>query len=132
MSAKFFDLHNDSNPDNGAEIVDGLGAKTLLARNAKNPPFAAELISDSHTKLMLGLGPKIGFVQFSTADDEPPYLVAKLDSENMQTGITEFTIGNEPSEIELRLCIPLAVLLEVVAYFVETGQRSSIVAWEEI
>lgn len=132
MSAKFFDLHNDGNPENGTELTNGLQAKALLARIAINPPFVAELVSDHETKLMIGLGPEIGSVQFCTADDEPPYFMAKLESQNMRSGITEFIIGNEPSEIELRLCIPLSVLLEVAAYFVETGQRSSIVSWEEI
>lgn len=132
MSAKFFDLHNDSNPDNGTELLDGLGTKALLVRNAKNPPFVAELLSDHQTKLMIGLGPEICSAQFSAADDEPPYLVAKIQSKKNLIGITEFIIGNEPSEIELRLCIPLAVLLELAAHFVETGQRSQAVSWEEI
>ena len=50
----------------------------------------------------------------------------------MRNGVTEFIIGNEPTEVELRLCIPLSVLLDVAAYFVETVQRSPTVEWEEI
>jgi Immunity protein Imm1 len=132
MSAKFFDLHNAKNPDNGTELPDGSAVRALLARNAINPPFVAELISDHATKLMIGLGPEIGSVQFSTADHEPPYLVANCQSEKMRSGVAEFPIGNEPSEIELRWCIPLAVLLDVAAHFVETGQRSPSVAWAAI
>lgn len=130
MSAKFHDLHDETNPDNGAKLFDASGVRALLTRNAKNPPFVVELISDRQTKLMIGLGPETSSAQFCRADDEPPYLVANLESEKMRSGVTDFIIGNEPTEIELRLCIPFATLLDVAAYFVETGQRSPIVSWE--
>ena len=132
MSAKFFDLHDENNPDNGAELFDGSGVRALLSRNSSSQAFFAELISDHQTRLLIGLGLKIGCVQFSDLTGDPPYLVANLESEKMRSGITEFSIGNEPTEVELRLCIPFAALLDVAAYFVETGQRSPIVSWEEI
>ena len=65
MSAKFFDLHDESNPDNGAELFDGSGVRALLSRNPSRQAFFAELISDHQTRLLIGLGLKIGCVQFS-------------------------------------------------------------------
>ncbi len=132
MSAMYFDRHNKSNPNNGAVLVDGAAAKVMLLKHEATKPFFSELVFDDQTKLLVGLGPEIGCAQFTNADDEPPYLVARIESENMREGFADFVIGNEPSEVPLRLCIPLDVLLEVVAYFVDTGRRSSIVSWEEI
>ena len=60
MSAKFFDLHDESNPDNGAELFEGPEARALLARNTSRQAFFAELISDHQTRLLIGLGSKIG------------------------------------------------------------------------
>lgn len=132
MSAKYFDQNNESNPDNGAALTDGPSAKAMLKRQAVNRQVFCELISEERSKLLVGLGPSIGCAQFTNADGEPPYLVAKLDSEDSREGFADFMIGNEPSEVPLRLCLPLHVLLEVAAYFVETGKRSPLVSWEEL
>lgn len=132
MSAQFFDQNNDSNPYNGTVLIDGAAAKALLKSNVSNKPFFAELISDHQTKLLIGLGPKIACAQFSTSNDDPPYLMASLESERMQSGFAEFLIEGTPSEVPRRLCVPLSVLLDVAAHFVETGERSPIVDWEVI
>lgn len=132
MSAKFFDQHNATNPDNGTVVSNGMTAKSLLKRNSANGSIFVELIADNQMKLLIGLGAEICCAQFSTADDDPPYLMATLKTANLREGFTDFLIGKTPSEVPLRLCIPISVLLDVAAYFVETGERSSDVEWEAI
>ena len=131
MSATFSDLSDKANPDNGLVLVDGAAAKRLITRNAVRPPFFAELLSDGQTKLLIGLGSKICCAQFTGPDNEPPYLLATIPSEVGKSGYAEF-LTSEPSEVPLRLCVPLSVLLDVAAYFVETGERSPNVNWSEI
>lgn len=131
MSAKFFDLQDESNPDNGTTVNDGASVKVLLMRNSSRAPFTCEIVYEDNFQLMIGLGPKLCCAQHSSIDGKSPYLVAYLESERMQTGEVEFLLSKSPTEILRRQCFPLNVLLDVAAFFVETGERSPIVLWED-
>ena len=131
MSVKFFDLQDENNPDNGTNVIDGGSVKALLMRNATREPFTCELVYEDKMQLMIGLGPQLCCAQHSATDGNSPYLVAYLESERMQTGEVEFMLSKSPTEILRRQCFPLKVLLDVAAYFVETGERSPIVLWED-
>lgn len=131
MSVKFFDLQDDENPDNGSPVTDGPGVRVLLTRNVRRPPITCKLVHEQQTELLIGLGASLCFVQHSSTDGSSPYLVAYLESERKKTGVAEFLITNSPTEIQLSQCIPLSILLEVAAYYVETGERSPAVLWEE-
>lgn len=131
MSAIFVDLQNKGNPDNGTTVADVTSVKALLKKNTVREPFTCQLIYQDETELLIGLGPKLCFVQHSSTSGDPPYLVAYLDSLRMRTGEEEFLIDDTPTEIRRNQCIPLDVLLDVAAHFVETGGRSSAVLWED-
>lgn len=131
MSAKFFDLQDENNPDNGTSVKDGAFVKALLMRNASREPFTCELVYENKMQLIIGLGPQLCCAQHSATDGNSRYLVAYLESERMQTGEVEFMLSKSPTEILRRQCFPLKVLLDVAAYFVETGERSPIVLWED-
>ena len=131
MSAKFFDLQDESNPDNGFTVNDGASVKELLLRNAFRQPFTCELVYEDKIQLMIGLGPSLCSAQHSSVDGDSRYLVAYLESERMQTGEVEFLLSKSPTEISRRQCFPLKILLDVAAHFVETGRRSPKVQWED-
>jgi Immunity protein Imm1 len=131
MSAKFFDLQDESNPDNGTTVNDSASVKALLMRNSSREPFTCELVYEDKIRLMIGLGAELCCAQHSLTDGNSPYLVAYLASERMQTGEEEFLISGAPTEVQRSQCIPLNVLLDVAAYFVETGEKSPIVQWED-
>ena len=131
MTVKFFDLQDDENPDNGTSVTDGPAVKVLLTRNVRRQPFVCRLVHEQQTELLIGLGASQCFVQHSSTNGDSPYLVAYLESERTKTDVREFLITNSPTEIRLRQCIPLSILLDVAAYYVETGERSPAVLWEE-
>ena len=131
MSAKFFDLQDENNPDNGTNVIDGASVKAILMRNASREPFTCELVYQGKMQLMIGLGRQLCCAQHSAVDGDSPYLVAYLQSERTKTGEVEFMLSKSPTEILRRHCFPLKVLLDVAAHFVETGERSSIVLWED-
>lgn len=131
MSAKFFDLQDTNNPDNGAILKDGSSAKALLMKNSSREPFTCELVYDEKWQLIIGLGPTLCCAEHSATDGGSRYLVAYLESERTQTGEVEFMLSHAPTEILRRRCFPLDVLLDVAAYFVETGERSPNVFWED-
>ena len=131
MSAKFLDLQNESNPDNGTIVHDGASAKALLIRNSSREPFTCQFVYDDEFQLMVGLGPDLCCAQYSATSGNSRYLVAYLESERMQAGEVEFLLNNSPTEILRKQCFPLKVLLEVAAYFVEKGKPSGIAQWED-
>jgi Immunity protein Imm1 len=131
MSAKFLDLQDESNPDNGTTVNDGPSVKALLMRNSSREPFTCELVYEDKIQLMIGLGADLCCAQHSATNGDSPYLVAYLESERMQSGEVEFLLSKSPTEILRRQCFPLKVLLDVATHFVETGKRSPLVQWED-
>lgn len=131
MNTKFFDLQDEGNPDNGASLNDGASVKSLLMGNLSREPFTCKLVYEDHIQLMVGVGPKLCCAQHSLTDGDSRYLVAYLESERLQTGEVEFLLNKSPTEILRRHCFPLTVLLDVAAHFVETGERSPTVLWED-
>ena len=99
MNAKFFDLQDENNPDNGTTVNNGESVKALLMRNASRVPFTCELVYEGKMQLMIGLGLELCCAQHSSADGDSRYLVAYLESERGQTGEVEFLLGKAPTEI---------------------------------
>jgi hypothetical protein len=44
----------------------------------------------------------------------------------------EFLMGNEPTPVPERYCIPPELAEDVAVHFVQEGERSSRVTWEEV
>lgn len=131
MSAKFFDLQDANNPDNGVVVNDAASLKSLLIKNTSRPPFTAELIFEDQLQLMIGLGPQLCCAQHSATNGDSRYLVAYLESERMKAGEVEFLLNKAPTEIMRKHCFPLEVLLDIAAHFAESGERSPHVQWED-
>jgi hypothetical protein len=60
-----------------------------------------------------------------------PYLAAEGDAKK---GVKspEFLCGNTLSPIPTRYCLPYDLVKQVALYFLETGDRSPNIGWEEI
>ena len=132
MKTHFFDLLDNANPLNGTSIENLVEFQNMLESVRDRLPFIAELIGDNGFKLMFGLGARYGCVQFSSVNDDPPYLMTVnpnlLDSE----GDVEFLCGGTPTPVDKRYCLPYDAFVEILAEFVQTGERKPDVLWEEI
>jgi hypothetical protein len=131
MRAQFFDRQDATNPLNGKMLSDAAAMRSIIESTRQRAPFLAELIGENGRKLLLGLGPADGCVQFSSSDDSPPYLMA-LGNNPEEEGQQDFLIGNTVSPIPRRYCLPMSRVAEIAAVFLDNGQRASDVAWEEI
>ena len=129
MRAQYFDLNDMTNPLSGRWLTD---LREVFERLHERTPFFAELIGDNGFKLLLGLGQKVGFAQFSSSDDEPPYLVAISDASAPAEGDVDFFIGGTATPMPRRLCLPISVIAEIAETFLLTGERKPGVSWEEI
>jgi hypothetical protein len=129
--AQFFDRQEVDNPENGTTVTSSVELLALLDRVTGRPPFFADLIGENGFKLLLGIG-EYGCVQFSSTDGNAPYLMAVGARGDGQRRETNFLIGNTPSPIPSRYLLPFAVVKEIAADFVETGERHMGVTWEDV
>jgi len=132
MNVIFSDMQDDSNPLDGVTIYSGGELVGLLNQVRNREPFVCELVGDNGYKLKMGIGPHVGCVQYSPSDGNTPYLMAVASDNHSEPEYVEFLTGDTLTPIARRYCLPFEMLREVAVYFVETGERSPAVAWEEI
>jgi hypothetical protein len=136
MKVEFFDRQDKKNPMNGLEIVERAALERILGSLRSRSPFFFELVGENGYTLLVGLAKSIGCAQFSRTDGEPPYLMATLS--NLKAGNeregqdVEFLIGNTPTPVRARYCLPLDVIMQVATRFQQSGARSPDVYWEEL
>lgn len=116
---------------NGAVFSDGVKLGQLLDVRRRQPPFAASLSGDNGFELMVAVGGKVGSVQYSRSNGDPPYLLAMSPNPPMKSGGVEFFVDNTPSPFTARHIVRFAELREIAVHFLETGENSSNVSWEE-
>ena len=137
MKAVFNDLQDYSSALDGTSVLDEKELGSVLESLRNREPFACELEGDNGYKLTMGIGKEVGFVQHSSIDGDSAYLVAlapgfhigELDEEQKYV---EFLCGNTPSPIAKRYILPFEILMQIATYFLETGERSPALSWEEI
>jgi len=132
MTATFYDRQDTSNPMNGASIGDTKRLLAILRGMSNRPPFFGELLAENGFNLLIGIGKPVGCAQYSNRDGTPPYLMAVSDRSAPDNHYVDFLIGNEPSPVPWRYCLPCSQIEEIAAYFVQTGAPSPVVDWEEI
>jgi hypothetical protein len=135
MRSQFFDRQHTDNPLNGVMVDNSAALRTLVHNLQGREPFFAELIGDNRCKLLLGIGPAEGCVQFSTVDGAPPYLMAMRndpEQEGVEQNCLDFLIGDTPTPVPRRYCLPMHKVVEIAANFLMQGERSTDVTWESI
>jgi hypothetical protein len=95
-------------------------------------PFFAELVEEDGHKLLIGLGGAVGCVQFSSANGRPPYLMALAAHPNIGREAAEFLCGGTATPVSIRYILPFEDIERIAIEFLQTGQRSSRISWEEI
>jgi hypothetical protein len=129
MNVIFFDREDDTNELNGAEIRDKARLLQVLDGLLDRPPFVGELEGDNGFHLHIGIG-KLGHAQYSRLDGEPPYLMALAPNPAQED--VEFLIGNTPTSISNRYCMPFGLVREIADHFLDTGRAHPGFSWEEI
>lgn len=131
MVAKFYDRQDVSNAFNGREVSHWEDLLGILEGLRGRPPFFCELVTLS-VKLLVGIGPNVGCLQYSSTDGNPPYLMAVWTDPSFIGMPLEFLIGGTRTPIAARFCLPMDAIKHVATTFLETGSRSDVVLWQEI
>jgi hypothetical protein len=132
MIVTFFDRQDESNPLSGSTFSSPSALLNHLHELSSRPPFLCEIESENGFKLLVGIGGNWSCVQHSRIDGSPPYLMAVQREAQSNIQPIEFLIGNTPTPIGGRYVLKSKVADKVISFFVETGDKSSLVEWEEI
>jgi hypothetical protein len=125
-------MQDHSSPLDGATVHDRKELFAQLDSVRDREPFGCELVGENGYKLTLGIGKNIGFVQHSPADGNTPYLLAVAPEKVCDQESVEFLVGDTPTPIPQRFCLPFEMVQQIVGYFIDTGERSPVFSWEEI
>lgn len=133
MTVTILDMNDETNTLNGSVLQSAEDAVRIFNDVSDRGRFAFKLESDNGSTLDIGISHQVGFAQHTPSDDTLPYRVACLaDSPPLGEGDTEFVVGGTATPIDNRYCLPNSVIIQVVKEFVESGELSSEVIWEEI
>ena len=132
MKAVFNDMQNHSSNLHGVAVHDRRELFAVFDGAWGREPFGCELEGENGYKLTLGISKDVGFVQHGRADGDVPYLLAVAPENYWHKEYAEFLVGDTPTPIPQRFCLPFELVKQIAAYFVETGERSPAFIWEEI
>lgn len=131
MRVVFFDRQNVSNPMNGKGVTRGEELIAIFKGFLNRDPSFCELHGANGEKELIGVGERVGCVQHSAIEGNPPYLMA-LSSDPDQPGYHEFLITDTSTPVSNRYCLPMDKVISIACYFLETGKRDTSVLWEEV
>jgi hypothetical protein len=132
MIVEFFDRQERSNPLNAVKIDNAEQLLSVLGGLRNRAPFFCELVGQNGFNLLLGMSESRGCAQYSAADGSPPYLMAVSNEAGYNDEFMEFLTANTSTPVPTRYCLPMERIKKIAAEFVESGERSTIVDWEEI
>jgi hypothetical protein len=131
MIVTFYDGEDQTNHLHGTAIRDNSRLFHMLRSMRNRSPFICKLVGENGYYLDVGIG-KVGFVQYSACDGNPPYLIAVSPNSEPGDNYVEFMTGGTPTPISTRYCLPFDEVLQIVGYFLETGRTCPRVAWERV
>ena len=103
----------------------------ILDPSQTRAPFFCELIGENGFNLLLGLGRTCSCAQYNRSDGSAPYFMAVVPGQTRE-GYAEFLMGNTATPVPKHYCIAFDMAKQLAVHFLETGDRSPLVSWEEI
>lgn len=121
----------NGNRNNGSyvEIKDSKDAINVLQTlNGKN--ITQLIASNDNGTILIGGGPDLFIVTYMEGDNEAFFNVINPDFPEDETEITLVT-GSQAGNFPKKVCVGFDLAALVLAYYVEKGEQSPAVIWEE-
>lgn len=128
MKLHFIDYATE--PQSERDFVDAESLGDFMDQQRKDS-MMCQLISDNGYQLQIGIDGEIGCAQFLSVDSLPPYYLAVTPIQVIE-GTHHFDLGGSTTEMLSDNCLPFDLLKKVVLEFLQTGQKSELVKWEEV
>jgi hypothetical protein len=132
MKIRIYDRQDAMNPLNGIVVYNSADLLEIINSLTTRSPFFCELEGENGYNLLIGIGGLYGCVQYSARDGSTPYLMATAGEAETNNEYVEFLIGNTPTPVARRYCLPFDQVREIAVHFQNTGDRSLAVGWEKI
>lgn len=132
LKVMFRDLQDPDSGLTGITVNSPEELGTILDSVRDRQPFCCEMVGQNDLKLTLGIGPNVGFVQYSADNGDPPYFVALAPHTPATSKVVEFLAGDTATPIDPRFCLSFEAVKQIASDFLRTGQRSRAFLWEEI
>jgi hypothetical protein len=126
------DTEDSSNRLNGMSVGRRSDLLAILDELHNREPFFLQLCGENDYTLLLGIGGSLGCAQYSRTDGDPPYLMSLSAKVVEQDDCVEFLTGHTLTQVSRRYCVPFEILKQISVHFLESGERSPLVSWEEI
>lgn len=103
----------------------------LLHRRRNQRPFVAELFNDNGFQIVFGISTELCCAEYRRINGDLPYLMAISQHRRMKRGYVEFLAGGTLTPVAARYIISFEELKEIALHFLQTGERSHTVSWQE-
>jgi hypothetical protein len=131
MRIRYFNHQDHLDPMHGVVITANAQLAALLDDAKRKPPFIAMLKGDNGFEILIGISQKFCCAQYGSSDGKPPYLMAMSAQPPLERGCAEFLTADTPTPSPARYIIHFDELKAILFYFLETGERSNLVSWED-
>ena len=132
LGARFVDLAAPTDTDlNAVDLSSSNDLRAMIVEHSRRAPHFVEIQSRCSGRLLLGLGGVFACAQFTGATGDPPYLMVVSQVGN-QEQYREFLMGNEPTPVPTRYCVPAEIAADVAVHFLERGGLLPDVIWEAL
>ena len=132
MKLIFQHLDDDHDPRNGKVLDQTAVIRLLDELRLRQPPTMCQFVGDNGFNLTVGIDNDFGCIQYSRNDGLPPYLMAKdVTRDAADFRDLEFVVGGTLTPIDSQYRVPLNMIKEVLLEFIESGERTEAVAWQE-
>ena len=103
----------------------------MIVDHSIRVPHFMEILSRCFGIILLSIGDRLACAQFTGATGDPPYLMVVSQVGN-QEQYREFLMGNEPTPVPTRYCVPAEIAADVAVHFLERGGLLPDVTWEAL
>lgn len=132
MMATYQNLQNPNDKLNRTSMQNADELIETIVGTAQKPGYIAELVFGNSKRLEFGVSLDACCAQISNMDDLPPYFVARSKTSNIAREPAFFLLQGSLTEILPEHQISQRELFEILQYFIDSGEPSSIVQWEAV
>jgi hypothetical protein len=132
MIVRYVNNQDRLDPMNGTAMADRHALSALLDDRRNAPPFVATFRGDHGFELICGIGRDRCCVEHMASSGNVPYLMALSRDPPTRTDDPKFLYGGTLTPIPARYALSFGQFKQIAQYFLETGERSNSVLWEEI
>jgi hypothetical protein len=127
---KLGEMRTVGDPPCEYDICSVANLRERLTDYALGPPLMLYFVDPTGDDLTIGIGNLMACVLYTQASGDPPYLMARGDSDAWREYM-EFLCGDTPTPIRLALCMPAEKAIAIAVHFFVHRRIPDNIEWVE-